>query len=105
MTAKAGRKAGTFAKGHDARRNVTKPGPGRTPDEFKALCQSLASRAETIDAVMAILDDPKHPAYLGALKWATEQGYGKPAQTIVGDPERPIRVAGTLRWGAVEIPL
>lgn len=57
-------------------------GPGRPPDEFKKLCQQLASRDETIDAVTAILADPAHPAYLGALKWATEQGYGKAQESV-----------------------
>jgi hypothetical protein len=58
------------------------PGSGRPPDEFKKLCQSLASRKETIDAVEAILKDSKHPAYLGALKWATENGYGRPKESV-----------------------
>jgi hypothetical protein len=58
------------------------PGTGRPPDAFKALCRELASRAETIEAVSGILQNPDHPAYLGALKWATENGYGKPHQTV-----------------------
>lgn len=79
---KAGRKPGTFKKGHDARRNVTKPGSGRPPDEFKELCRSLATREETIAAVEAILADPTHGAFIGALKWASEHGYGKPTQPL-----------------------
>ena len=33
---KAGGKAGTFAKGHDPRRNVTVPGPGAPPSAVRA---------------------------------------------------------------------
>lgn len=28
------------------------------------------------------MEDPKHPAFIPALRWATEYGYGKPSQTI-----------------------
>lgn len=55
---------------------------GRPPDAFKALCRELASRDETVQAVTAILADRDHPAYLGALKWASEHGYGRPTQPV-----------------------
>src|SRR5690242_9932012 len=78
---KAGRKPGTFTKG-DPRINRTIPGPGRTPDAFKAMCAELASSKEVEQNVRLILQDPDHPLYLGALKWATENGYGKPDQKV-----------------------
>ncbi len=56
------------------------PGPGRTPDAFKAMCQRLACSAE--EAAIEALQDSKHPAFIGALKWATEHGYGKPKESI-----------------------
>lgn len=60
-----------------------KPGrSGRKPDEFKALCAALASGDMTIAQVEAILGDAKHPAFVAALKWATENGYGKPKETV-----------------------
>lgn len=59
---------------------TNKGGPGRPPDEFKALCQQLATNGAVVAAV--VLRDKDHPAYLGALKWATEHGYGKPKETI-----------------------
>lgn len=59
-----------------------KGGTGRPPDEFKALCQNLATSADTLKAVTAILRDKSHPAFMGALKWASEHGYGKPTQTV-----------------------
>lgn len=55
---------------------------GRKPDEFKQICQRLASRASTVNAVSRILKDDTHPAYLGALKWATENGYGRATESI-----------------------
>lgn len=57
-------------------------GGGRPPDEFKKLCRELATRDATIEAVKGILENPAHPAYLGALKWATENGYGKPKESV-----------------------
>jgi hypothetical protein len=56
-------------------------GSGRPPDEFKALMRSLADRGARALAVASILDDPSNPLFLPAAKWATEQGYGKPAQS------------------------
>ena len=55
-------------------------GTGRPPDAFTAMCRELAS-SQTVELnVRAILENPAHPAYLGALKWASEHGYGKPKQ-------------------------
>ena len=31
------------------------------------------------------LRDPDHPAFVGALKWATEHGYGRPLQRLEAD--------------------
>lgn len=59
------------------------PGGGRTPDAFKALCQQLAcSGAEAVARIMQKPNAEDHPAYLGALKWATEHGYGKPKESV-----------------------
>ena len=30
----------------------------------------------------AILKNEKHPAFIGALKWATENGYGKAKESV-----------------------
>lgn len=59
---------------------TNKGGPGRPPDEFKAMLAALASRDETMAAVRRILDDPSHPQFIRALEYATERGYGKVAQ-------------------------
>lgn len=48
------------------------------------MCQSLASSEAVRANVLKILADPILYAnlYVGALKWATEHGYGKPAETM-----------------------
>lgn len=81
-----------FQKGKDARRNTTKAGPGRKPDAFKQMCRALASSAEVEKTVRDVLKDPKSPAFVGALKWATENGYGKPEQPITGVDGGPIEI-------------
>lgn len=57
-------------------------GGGRPPDEFKELCRQLASGEITIANVQKILKNPKHAQFLPALRWATENGYGKPKESI-----------------------
>lgn len=73
-------------------------GVGRPPDEFKAMCRQLASRAKTFEVAERILDNPEiYPSlYTGALKWATEQGYGKPKETV--------EHTGEIKHGVVILP-
>ena len=42
----------------------------------------MASREATLENVRSILSDHSHPMFMAALKWATEQGYGKPKESI-----------------------
>lgn len=56
------------------------------------MCRGLASSADVEKIVRSILKQPDHPAFIGALKWATENGYGKPAQPVVGDPDQPLEI-------------
>lgn len=58
------------------------PNAGRPPDAFKAMCRGLASSAEVEKAVRQTLNNPDSPAFMGALKWASEHGYGRPDQGI-----------------------
>lgn len=44
------------------------------------MCRELACSAE--EAASTILANKDHPAFIGALKWATEHGYGKPDQAV-----------------------
>lgn len=59
-------------------------GGGRTPDAFRQMCQELASSQDVATHVKKILANPEqYPGlYIGALKWASEHGYGKPKETI-----------------------
>jgi len=53
---------------------------GRKPDGFKEMCRLLASSDLVWQSVQLILLNHNHPHFVGALKWASENGYGKPAQ-------------------------
>ena len=57
-------------------------GQGRPPDAWKALCRELVSRDSQLEVAREVLEDKNHPAWLGAYKFLTEQGYGKPTETI-----------------------
>lgn len=59
------------------------PNAGRPPDKFKEMCRALASSAEVEKEVHAILKEGSDNAmFLGALKWASEHGYGRPDQSV-----------------------
>lgn len=94
-----------FQQGNDRRRGKGPPKGqgGRPPDEFKALCQELATRDLTVDAVKGILEDPSHGQFMAALKWATENGYGKPAQPIEGNPDKPLELR--VRFDSLTAPI
>ena len=67
---------------------------GRKPNAFKEMCRLLASSDLVWSSVQLILLNPNHPSFVGALKWASENGYGKPAQKI--DLKGDIRSPGKL---------
>lgn len=88
---------GYLKKGHDPRRHPGgAPGSGRKPDEFKEMCRRLASGEATAKRVMKILGDENHPQFMAALKWATEQGYGKATQSV--------EHSGKIHHGVVMLP-
>lgn len=72
-----GRNGGTLRNG-----GTNAGGPGRPPNEFKALMQTLASRVAQASYMAEVLDDPKHPHWAFAVKHVTEHGYGKPTQPM-----------------------
>jgi hypothetical protein len=60
--------------------NLTPGNPkatGRPPDAWRLVCRELASRDEILAAAREVLGNKDHPAWLGAWKFVTEQGYGK----------------------------
>lgn len=71
--------------------NPGNKGGGRPPDAWKALCADMADRGAKAALAKQVLDDPEHPAWLGAWKFVAEQAHGKAAQTIKGDPDQPLR--------------
>jgi hypothetical protein len=82
---------------------------GRPPDAFRDLCRRLASSDEVFDAVKRILADADHPAFMRALKWAAEHGYGRETLTVVS-PEVVTRIERTQKliasrptWDAKEL--
>lgn len=59
-----------------------KGGTGRPPDAFKELCRELATGEKTVAQLRLILQSKKDPQFMQALRWASEHGYGKPAQPL-----------------------
>ena len=60
-----------------------KPGrSGRTPDAFKQRMQELVSAEDRIRHLETVLEDPTHPQFISAWKWATERAYGKAEQAV-----------------------
>ena len=60
-----------------------KPGrSGRTPDAFRQRMQELVSSEERIRHIEVVLEDPTHPQFISAWKWATERAYGKAEQAV-----------------------
>lgn len=80
-TAKSPRSGAEIPLGaHPGNTGGKKGRSGRKRDAFKEMCRELASSSAVEGAVRVILKNPKHPAFIGALRWASEYGYGKPNQ-------------------------
>jgi hypothetical protein len=94
---KSARKGKPFKKGPDPRRGrgpaKGAPNAGRPPNEFKAMCRDVASLGAMALLAKKVMKNPKHPAFLTALRWATEHGYGKAVQPISGPHGGPIPVS------------
>src|SRR5690348_9502902 len=55
---------------------------GRKPDAWRRLCGRLVNRASTIRAAKRIVQNPDHPAWLGAVKFLAAECYGRPREAI-----------------------
>jgi hypothetical protein len=63
--------------------------PNKATAEIKAIAQQYGPRAiEVIAEIMEKSADPK--ARVSAANSLLDRGYGKPAQTIIGDKENPL---------------
>lgn len=96
-----GRHGGTLRvgnPGHDGR------GTGRPPDAWRERLRAICSRDEVLDTLETVLLDSHHPAYVGALKWCAEHGYGKPRESveITGAGGGPVQVQ-VWRFGQREV--
>lgn len=92
---KAGPKGG-FQRGHDPRRNVTKPGPGRPAEKFREEMRKLVGNPKVKQAFKAILEDPEHRHFPKVLSLAVEQAFGKAPQPVTGeDGTGPVEIAVT----------
>ena len=70
-----------------------KPGrSGRTPDASKQRMQELVSAEDRIRHLETVLEDPTHPQFISAWKWATERAYGKAEQafTVKAQEDRQV---------------
>lgn len=86
-----------FQRGYDPRRGCGVKGrSGRKPNAFKALCRELASADNVLNALEAILGDVHHPAFMQALKFVTNYGYGPATRShdtnARTDPSAPQRL-------------
>lgn len=57
-------------------------GGGRPPDAWKKLCQECANKGAKTILAQKVLEDALHPAFMGAFRFLTEQGYGKATERI-----------------------
>lgn len=57
---------------------------GRPRDEFRAALREAVSADAVLEALERILRDPDHPAFLRAVEFAAERGYGKEASPVEG---------------------
>ena len=72
-----GRNGGLLKRGG----NPTGAG-GRPPDDWKAKCASLADRGAKAVAAAQVIENPDHPVFLGAWKFAAEQAHGKAQASV-----------------------
>ncbi len=73
------------------RRGGRKKGtPNKTTAEIKALAQEQGPAA--IKKLVALLDSDDERTRLAAIKELLDRGYGRPAQTIGGDLDKPVEM-------------
>lgn len=55
---------------------------GKKKDAWKLELQRIVSSDQVLVALETILINPANPAYVGAIKYASDHGYGKPTESI-----------------------
>lgn len=81
---------GKFVKGQSGN-------PGGKPKGYGGLV--AAARAHTEEAVRTLVESLRDPKLrVQAAVALLDRGWGRPPQTIQGDPENPLTVIGMLQW-------
>lgn len=88
-----GRNGGTLNRGGNH-------SPGRPTDAFKAKMRSLADRWAQAAEAERVLDNPDHPNWMAAGRFAAEHGYGKPKES----QDINLNVRHVIRVPVEEIP-
>ena len=58
------------------------PGAGRPPEEFRRMCREAVSRLDRFKIAEKVIENPDHPAWLGAFRFLAEMGYGKAKESV-----------------------
>ena len=80
--------SGRFRRGDDPRRGPgggsggKKGRSGRRPNAWKQIMARCVTRGSTLRALNRVLKNDKHPAFIGALRFAAEYAYGKPQENL-----------------------
>jgi hypothetical protein len=80
--------SGRFRRGDDPRRGPgggsggKKGRSGRRPNAWKQIMARCVTRESTLRALNCVLKNDKHPAFIGALRFAAEYAYGKPQENL-----------------------
>lgn len=57
-------------------------GAGRPRNAWREACAGLVSSDEVFELLRGVIVNPEHPAWLGAFKFAAEQGYGRAKESV-----------------------
>ena len=74
-----------------------RPGAGRKPIEWHKFAERMLEKMEPEKRLMACLNSGDARLNFEIFRYLVDRVLGKPAQTIVGDPNRPVAVQ--LTWG------
>ena len=103
MIDKTGRKDGRRSNGGKRPGSGRKRGvPNRVGKDLRALAQAYTK--EALATLVSIMNDTSAPpaARAMAADRILDRAWGKPSQTIVGDPENPLQVATKIELVVVD---
>ena len=77
---------------------------GRTPEQFRLWCRTVASSKATGAAVREIASNASHPHFIDLLRWLSSYGYGKPDQALRIEARSQVEVRHALIDLIAELP-